>query len=534
MSNQKFSNQTLLYPFNQDIYPDYDNIRDIGSPTRRFKHIHTGNLTTSFFSTSSSIVDSMIFDIANQDVRLFRPSTKTLALDDNSGGPAKLLASEFLVGDSSFNLSIDTLKPRIEFDGGDFMEFDRASNCLTFKIANNPNPDFQVENGVVTARTELRVADALTFIRKEISGPAIHDVRFQFHTDNWMYWDHSTTKLSTYISSQEIVKITPAGLFASSVDVTLTGDYKMGGYVWSDWNRTNRSVRIGNPNGSLIDSSGYGLTLCGDSAGAYSISGSSRNSFFGGRCGNGGALSFNCGFGFETFQGSNASNCSVMGCQSFQNVTGDNNTGIGFSVGNNLISGTRNTLLGKSSDVASATQINSSTLGDSAIVQTDHSCQIGDRVDNGSGILSFHTQDVHNENFVDGNVGLIINDQLGSNSKEGLYISHEYINTFGNGTDVSTSCRIRFRRVGDSISVVFEGCIITATVADAQVFGDVLDIEYRPAYTLSFPILCTTGAVDWKQLKITTAGSISLSELGSSGLSLTTNVFSANGFSYAL
>lgn len=500
MSNQKFSNKTLLYPFNQDLLPDIDKIHDIGTPTRRFKHVHTDNLTTSFFSTSSSIVDSIIFDIANQDVRLSRTSANLLTLDNGVGGDAKIISSEYQIGDADYKLVQEGAGNICAnyFDTLSHFKYNRTNKTLKLTIAGGDSIEFE-----------------------EFLGHTHIIVSGEVHVDTI---EEKTSGVGVTIDS--------VLLKDGVVDPPL--GYNLNSKLWSRVGA--EGILLGNYDGTSVLS--FGNLISGYQAAKFILAGCSRNVIFGTRAlGNatGNSVVNMVIIGFEScLNANNMDNGVIVGSQSGKNLTsgGNNNVIVGFATGNTATSANKITLIGSSSDVLSSGLINCSTLGTSAIVQTSHSTQIGDRVDNSTGVLSFHIQDVIDESMNDGFSGLIINGTGGSNSKEGLYITQTMSDTFGNGTDTSSTAVIRVKRVGDSVSLVMQLWTVNPTVAAQFDFGTAIDANYRPPYDLTFSVFVqeATGGDSFKRLIIDSAsGIITVSELGGNNLNTGVGINTVNG-----
>ena len=290
MSNQLYQNDIKLFPFTDDIVPISDNTIDLGSSDRRFKHIHvanqtstnitTTNFTASSITADSHIVNEVILDIANQDIRLSRPTDETLLIDNNAGSDATLevshiicddinvsivlgtqnIADEFIsdianqdvriardsaehllidnnagsdatlqvakyeIGDANFSMEIDAGEPTITLDSGDTITFDRAVSELNVNLDGNPNPDLKVANGNVQARDMLSVGDSSTFISKTTTGPTNGDVTIQLASNDLMYWDDSANQLALNITSTEKLHINESdAIYSTRIGVGLNG-----------------------------------------------------------------------------------------------------------------------------------------------------------------------------------------------------------------------------------------------------------------------------------------------------------------------
>lgn len=259
MSNQIYRNSLKYYPVNQDILPNLDNVQDLGSSDRRFKHIHVANVTTTNLIATSVTVDNSEMDLLKVNTiqnfddgdnvkinDILKPSldaTYDLGASDAQWDNAHivtshvntanivnanittvdtdtLLVDSIEVGDAQFEIFLDAGTPTIQFDSGDNLTYDRTANEFKIKIAGNPNPDLLVANGLVCVKNKLQVtADGDTFIEKLTTGPDNNDVIVSFNnTDtDQMYWDDSANKLSVNIATIEKLGIDVTNTTISNV-----------------------------------------------------------------------------------------------------------------------------------------------------------------------------------------------------------------------------------------------------------------------------------------------------------------------------
>ncbi len=131
------------------------------------------------------------------------------------------------IGDADFKLSLVSGDPQIDFNGGDFIKFDRTGNQFEFKISSAPNPDMVIQNGLVQIRNKLEIADEDTFIDKLTTGPNSGDVTIRFgdtgisdFTD--LLFDFSDVSLTFIIANNNRLKINSLGLNLDPTDSNQT------------------------------------------------------------------------------------------------------------------------------------------------------------------------------------------------------------------------------------------------------------------------------------------------------------------------
>ncbi len=112
-------------------------------------------------------------------------------------------------------------------------------------------------------------------------------------------------------------------------------------------------------------------------------------------------------FGFDSLTTATAANdCSAFGHKSMEITTGVNNSGFGSAVLSTLTTGTGNSAFGQGADVLAVGAVDRIAIGRSAVSQADRDAQIGQRVDGGTGIMYYRTQEVSREDWIGGGVTL--------------------------------------------------------------------------------------------------------------------------------
>ena len=350
MSQQLYSSNIdngKLYPFRASLLPSVGDTHSLGNAANRWDVVHCQDCQAGSVTTPEHIVDDILMDIANKDIKISRDSVSHVLIDNNAGGPAILQVAKYEVGDTDFNLELDGTDSFINFAGGDFIKYDRTLNQMEFKIGAAPNPDVVISNGKVLVDDQLCIADFDTFIHKDTTGPTNGDVFFVFNdTDtDQLVWDDSTNELSFQVAGSPIVNMTPTSLEVDTINPVTGGAPVVVAGVDIQLINT-RNILVGN--GSLAAlTTGDENTALGDSALALletgidhvAIGNNASAAIVGNSC--------TVAIGFNTLAANTVSDNVAIGCSAMlNNTTGANNTAVGRSSLRANIIGNNNTALG--------------------------------------------------------------------------------------------------------------------------------------------------------------------------------------------
>jgi hypothetical protein len=111
---------------------------------------------------------------------------------------------------------------RINFDAGDYLNYNRNTNTFEFKVSTNPNPDVTITNGVTRVSDKIEIADANTFINKITTGPSNGDVTFQWGVpatnETSCAFDSSLDTLTWTVEGVNRLRLADDGLIVDPTD----------------------------------------------------------------------------------------------------------------------------------------------------------------------------------------------------------------------------------------------------------------------------------------------------------------------------
>jgi hypothetical protein len=289
--------------------------------------------------------------------------------------------------DPNFKIDFQGLNPRITMDGNDTIVYDRAANELQIKVS--PLVDVIHRDGETEFKGQILVDTILEKTGSAgttINGVVINDGEIWSATDSvkclgleTQRWKRVFVQNAPGDCNVWIGSINPP-TWTTGVDNVVIGGQGAGQSMTTAIHCT----FIGSNCGVSTTSAQYCMGL-GTSALANNTTGSGNV-----------AMGRDAGR-LNVISGSNTS----MGNQANRNTTTAENTAVGAFTNDISTTNTTMTCIGYAANPSAATGIvNAVALGNRTLVQNSHDVQLGNRVDNGSGELSFHTQIVSKETWI--------------------------------------------------------------------------------------------------------------------------------------
>ncbi len=231
MSNQVFSNSNRLYrddvskPFPLPspntiavFLDDEGNLSGIQqtilTPSGDMFMVSGSTLTASNLTVDTTTVDNIICEtitaktadiVINSDMVMLGGTTLKADTINQNVASATLILNELNIGDNSWRFFIDSGNPKIQFNGGDFLEYDRILDTLKFQTPGAPQPELEISNGLICINAKLQLSqDVNVFLEKVTTGPdqdliisgeAGKLIRYDTSENNWEFDNSGTINL---------------------------------------------------------------------------------------------------------------------------------------------------------------------------------------------------------------------------------------------------------------------------------------------------------------------------------------------------
>ncbi len=273
MSNQVFKNSTVLY--NDDVprpfplpttntiavfaddegnlsgiqetilTPDGDYFGPAGA-TITIDNIDATNLTVATSTVDDIICNTItakVTDITiNSDMKMLSGAEFKADIISQNIASNTLVLNELNIADNSWRFFLNSGNPTIQFNGGDFLEYDRTLDILKFQTPAAPMPELQISNGVVCANSKLQLSqDVNVFLEKittgpdqdlTISGASGKVIRYDTSADNWEFDNSGSIELKVDNGNN---RIEINNLLFSGLNQTQLSTYEESSYntTWS-------------------------------------------------------------------------------------------------------------------------------------------------------------------------------------------------------------------------------------------------------------------------------------------------------------
>ena len=171
-------------------------------------------LTASNISVDTTTIDDIlcntitgkVTDITiNSDMKMLGGTELKVDTIGQNVASATLVLNELDIGDNNFEFLIDGGNPKIQFSAGNFIDYNRTSDIIGFKINAAPNKEMEIFNGVTCINNKLQLSnDVNTFLQKLTTGPdqdliisvsSGKVLRYDDSANNWEFDNSGTINL---------------------------------------------------------------------------------------------------------------------------------------------------------------------------------------------------------------------------------------------------------------------------------------------------------------------------------------------------